>query len=80
MGFFFLSNSAQLTEQNAAQVLNMCIHGERFIEVETKGFFLTDWEKRMSQPEMDKRQELESQKEHLICEAARNGMKDLINK
>ena len=25
------SNSAQLTEPNAAQVFNMCIHGQRFI-------------------------------------------------
>ena len=30
------SKSVQLTEQNAAQVFNMCIHRQRFIEVKTK--------------------------------------------
>ena len=47
------SNSVQLAEQNAAQVFNMCIHGECFISVETSLRFLTDSENGISQPEMD---------------------------
>ena len=39
-----ISNSAQLTEQNTAQVFNMCIHGECFIWAETKvSNILREW-------------------------------------